>query len=285
MNSRYNDSAHASINSDQYIQTENINKPKGFISIDSRDRQPIEPVYKFRITKGETNATFNMSEVARIACETVSFFWTVPNINPRNNKIIWEQGGNEYTAEIPEGWYNHLTLGPAIQTAMNAQVAGSVVTVNGVEKGFSMSYTNAAPVIFKETGLNRDIIDITGWKRNISGVGFFGIVPDIYYTRYIDIISPTINTYQRLRDEDSNGKNTDLVVRIYTDDNERISQKKTYEPTNVFFVNMNPKWMVYVKSRELGEIEFRLLDEYGDFPYISPVFGSPEFIIQFQTES
>jgi hypothetical protein len=260
--------------------------PNGWIPLRSADKNIYEPINNFTLQKG--TAEFKMRTVNRIAVSTVYFQWTTPNINIKNNVIKWTEGINTRTAIVPEGFYNLSDFRTALEIAMNV-VSSYIITLtlNSVRKGYSIDLSATGNLIFIDTGLRRDIVNMLGWTRYEQSALFLGKIPQLYYTRYIDICSNTLNQYQYLRDEDSNGKTTDMVTRVYSGfgnvDND-ISSSPYFKPSLITYQNNQFKWMQYVRSRVLGTIDIKLVDEFGDLLYVSSTFGDPEFIVQLITE-
>jgi hypothetical protein len=255
----------------------------GWLPLRSSDKNVYEPINNFTLQKG--TAEFKMRTVNRIAVSTVYFQWTTPNINIKNNVIKWTEGINTRTAIVPEGFYNLSDFRIALEIAMNV-VSSYIITLtlNSVRKGYSIDLSATGSLIFIDTGLRRDIVTMLGWTRYEQSALFLGKIPKLYYTRYCDIVSHNLNQYQYLRDEDSNGKTTDIITRVYTAFTGDVSTHTYFTPVLIAYENPQYKWMKYVRSRVLATVDIKLLDEYGDLLYISPTFGDPEFIIQLITE-
>ena len=270
------------------VLVEDLTTPRGWLTISSDDKSEYEPINNFKINKKDSY--FSMNGVQRIAVSTVSFKWTIPNITPRNNIIQWtESGGPVLSVSIPEGFYNISDFASKLSLLMNAVSAGTIIISQQTEiRGYALDFTSTLPTVFIKAPTNkRDIPKMLNWKYDISSLNFFGAVPMLYYTRYISICSNSLNTYQKIRDEDSNGRVTDLLCRVYneTKDTElNITDPLNYLPNTVYFWNESFKWMAYVKSRQLSNIDIKLYDEFGDFLYTSELLGEPRFTLQFITE-
>jgi hypothetical protein len=260
--------------------------PNGWIPLRSVDRNIYESGNNFTLTKG--TGDFKMRTVNRMAVAGVYYQWSTPNINIRNNVIKWTEGINTRTAIVPEGFYNISDFKTALEIAMNAVSSYTItLTANTIVKGYSIDLSATGSLTFIDTGLRRDIVTMLGWIRNEQSALFLGKIPELYYTRYVDVCSNTLNQYQYLRDEDSNGKTTDIITRVYSGF-ENVVNDITYspyfKPSLITYQNNQFKWMMYVRSRVLGSIDIKLYDEHGDFLYISPQFGDPTFVIQLITE-
>lgn len=267
----------------------NINvesSPNGWIPLRSVDKNIYETGNNFTLTKG--TGDFKMRTVNRLAVAGVYYQWSTPNVNIKNNVIKWTEGINTRTAIVPEGFYNLSDFRTALEIAMN--VASSYIitlTLNSVRKGYSIDLSATGSLTFIDTGLRRDVVTMLGWTRYEQSNAFRGKIPELYYTRYVDVCSNTLNQYQYLRDEDSNGKTTDIITRVYSGFENvvnDIADSPYFKPSLITYQNNQFKWMIYVRSRVLGSIDIKLYDEHGDFLYISPEFGDPTFIIQLITE-
>lgn len=255
----------------------------GWLPLRSADKNPYEPINNFTLQKG--TAEFKMRTVNRIAVSTVYFQWTTPNINIKNNVIKWTEGINTRTAVVPEGFYNISNFKTALEIAMNAVSSYTItLTENNIIKGYSIDLSATGSLIFIDTGLRRDIVTMLGWTRYSQSNIFLGQIPHLYYTRYCDIVSHNLNQYQYLRDEDSNGKTTDIITRVYTAFTGDVSTHTYFSPILIAYSNSQYKWMIYIRSRVLASIDIKLVDEFGDLLYISPTLGDPHFIIQLITE-
>lgn len=267
----------------------NINvesSPNGWIPLRSVDKNIYETGNNFTLTKG--TGDFKMRTVNRLAVAGVYYQWSTPNVNIKNNVIKWTEGINTRTAIVPEGFYNLSDFRTALEIAMN--VASSYIitlTLNSVRKGYSIDLSATGSLTFIDTGLRRDVVTMLGWTRYEQSNAFRGKIPELYYTRYVDVCSNTLNQYQYLRDEDSNGKTTDIITRVYSGFENvvnDIADSPYFKPSLITYQNNQFKWMIYVRSRVLGSIDIKLYDEHGDFLYISPEFGDPNFVVQLITE-
>lgn len=269
--------------------TNDIRNPNGIIALNSFFKDKSESINNCSLGRPNSSG-FNMYNVSRIACSAYSFEWIIPNINPRNNKITFTQGINTYVATIPTGFYSSSDLFTTIETKMMA-VAPIVVTVvlSSQIDGERPILASSLPIVFVDSvpKLRRDIPDILGWAKNTAPNTLYTgtIYNALFYTRYVDICSPSLNTYQRLRDEGTSGKLSDILVRVYNLEGVvDYSNIKPAIPRSITKEIQNLKWIVYVPSRVLGSIQIQIFDEFGDFLYIDPQFGEPTFALTLTTE-
>jgi len=261
-------------------------------------------------------------------CPTVVSSFGINGVNVSNNVLYYAyyQTSTGVTTNtsviIPEGNYTPTSLAATVQALIRAAALTPTlftVTFNppftgigsiaGAGGQFVFATNVAGDTFALQTygtgGLNSEILGTIayrtaklfgfGQEAYIAGVGGSGIVkghtPNMLYTDYVDIRSPTLTKYKRVKDTNSTAAaNQDIIARVYltgnntaTDpgtnsstanlnaitggDNTRVPM--TYLPIiNVSWITPNfNKWSV---EESLSSIDFELFDMYGNSLYWNP---------------
>lgn len=247
-----------------------------------------------------------MLKVARYAVIDVNFHWNFTTFNKNNNKIVLLHDGNKYTVEIPEGdfyYHNWETARNVIETALQT------VTIPAVTNDIAVTFTDlfqipTYTITWPSAGASwgfvqvqgsggkgaLDVIGITSYEYDPATEDYRIVVtpsladpePEIVtssavnfsYTRYVDIVSQDINTYNPLIDEASNPKISDVLCRIYAYPNMVVHPLNPGEyvtgtidygfPHYISYQIANLKWMDYVTSRSLGSMRIQVFDDAGN---------------------
>lgn len=268
------------------------NKTNGYLLLNSRDRNPNEDVVNFRLTG---QSYFASGDIDSMAVDSVSFQYAIPNVNIRNNQIIIKVGLSEYTATMPEAFYNIEEFRLALEVTLNSTASTAVFTVDYDDAGGTITDPQRLNKRFKivstelfyfvKTNLSNDLAKMAGYTYDeVYELEKIGGYNDIQYTSFIDIISDSLHQYAYINDEDSGAKTTNILVRVipdvdklrFTSNGEDDDGGILTRPVNIHFEIINKKWITYLPTRNLAQIDLRLQDEYGDELY-NPDKGKQTF--------
>jgi len=271
--------------------------------VDSADRDDAGELADFQVSK--KGGPFNMLKVGRYAVIDVNFHWNFTTFNKNNRDIILLCDGVEYPIQLPETdfyYHNYNTVKTALQDAL--RTAPTPIT-NDITVIFTTPFQIPTYSIVWPSGTlpwgfvipngrggkgALDVIGISGYKFNPATDDYRIVVtptisnpnPEIVtsaavnlvYTRYVDVVSQDINTYNPLIDEASNPKISDVLCRIFAYPNmvihpilpgETVLGNAEYGyPHYISYQISNLKWMDYVSSRSLGSMRVQVFDDAGN---------------------
>ena len=276
---------------------------QAYLILDSKNRQNNEPITNMTITKN--GGYFSMSKPYMYALNYVNFPWWIRNCTSRNNKIsvLHVGSGTTYNSTIPIGFYNVEQFAPALQAALNSggYPAPFTVTINADN---TITVSSAAPFVPLSSGQDRSPLEMVGMKIYTAPVNIADSItthtgiPQLYYTRYVDLISDHLNKSQYIPDEVSNSGASNILVRLSGDDG---GGTDVIPPANFgsggiitrphriqFGVNVL-KWVRWA-SPHAGEalggtIDIRIIDEYGKEAEVMFPTSYPDFSLGFVTRS
>jgi hypothetical protein len=272
---------------------------RSLLLIDSKHRDPSDPINDFGIARD--GSSFNMINIRRLAATEINFPWNFRNVSKRNNKFrfsVPDDGHIVHVATLPPGFFDYKSLRLIIEQQFSNNTFEPPFVDPNIPAQFRMLwsdkefvydiYSNDLNVmsglrILKEPFIKTDIWDLAGFSQyygqdvNMAQpIGTKGVMPKAFYTRYVDIVSPDLNTYNPIVDETSSYSSTNIVARIYpfagTSQNRWgdiqmdgvTVQGSRHMPHVVNYQIHTPKWMDYAPDRALGLLRFRVLDEFGD---------------------
>jgi hypothetical protein len=289
----------------QRVLSVDLPPSQAFLQLDSKSRQKGEKITNMNLTKAGNY--FSMSKPYMYALQYVSFHWHIPNVNPRNNKISWTDGsgtGTIYESTIPTGYYNLENFAPALETALNNGGFPSTftVTIDALITGRTLTISCTGNFVPKSSGLDRSPWEMAGIclpQPSPNQVNTYTGIPELYYTRYVDIISDQMNRSQYITDESSNYPTSNVLVRVFGDDGssgDDIIPESEWgtggvitRPHKVVFSTDFPKWVSWSQphaNQALGAtIDIRLVDEYGKELYVPDPFCYPNISLIFLTRS
>lgn len=274
---------------------------QAFLQLDSKSRQKGEKITNMNLTKAGNY--FSMSKPYMYALQYVSFHWHIPNINPRNNKISFYDKGDGilYEATFPTGYYNLENFATAFETALNSSgfPTAFTVTINPLTTGRTLTISNASNFRPISSGLDRSPWEMAGVCLDAQESNLFTGIPELYYTRYVDIISDQMNRSQYITDESSNYPTSNVLVRVFGDDGssgDDIIPESEWgtggvitRPHKVVFSTDFPKWVSWSQPHANqalgGTIDIRLVDEYGKELYVPDPLCYPNISLIFLTRS
>jgi hypothetical protein len=110
----------------------------------------------------------NIAKIQQVEVISAEVPYTFYVINSTNCAISWSSGATVYTANVPVGNYTITTFLPALQTAMNAVMAGFTVTYSTVT--FKITFANATAFSILGTSTISDIIGLSGTTASAASV-------------------------------------------------------------------------------------------------------------------
>ena len=252
---------------------------------------------------GDGQSPLSLRKIKRIAFDQYTGTGNSPNINRTNNQIIFRSSNTafavDHVAIIPEGYYNTVAQGlAALIIALNAAAPPSGIV-------FASAVYDAAAGAASDPQRAR-LVGVGGtfsfapqslmgrFGRYLFGIPFVPFVQPgnqiptpaafaaqatgnlpigqilLLSTRWIDIISQGLNEYTKNPSSGNDFGSNNLVARIY------ITQPTLDASTTVMFrlptlIENVQVWTNYERSRQMGSLDFTLLDEFGRLLYRAPL--------------
>jgi len=244
--------------------------------------------------------------ISRIALTELNFNWAIPTVNGFNDKFVLTQSlvapavvDIVVSATIPHGWYNFTDLALAIQTALNAAAALTVLTgtfqvsVDAETFFFKVQYTFGAgedgytPLI-----TTNDLSTMLGFNgRHLWSApaaitaSITGNFPTLTYTPYIDIVSQRLTKNQHIYDNSSSESSPirSLLARIYLnpdgvvvrDDEDKILGRYPFTIKKEF---QYPKQIAWEPTENVDSIDLLVLDWKGRQLYNIPAASNDSVV-------
>lgn len=226
----------------------------GFLSIHSDDR-PDKNKSSNRIRFENLNLIY--SNVSAIGLSSYTLFNSTTNINDNNNTLGVSDGVTSYPVTLANKNYDLTTFIADLETELNAQAfAGFSVVLDPDNNSINISNAVAFQ-FFRIENLGRDLAGVAGMPYEILSNSHIG-VPDLTYSKYIDVVSYDLNRDNTQQDKGNSGFNAATMGRIYI--------KEHTEPSNICYEYKNIKWCRLRRGVDIGSVEISLIDEYGK-PY------------------
>lgn len=216
------------------------------------------------------NSTLFARYVNKLSVSALFMTWLSPNVNPRNNSVTFYSTNSTltHTVTVPEGFYTTpLTIMNALVTALNTASGASGLIfshlINPLQPssstltatGGSYHFITSSPMIVKGSHLIGLPIDQTDTVSKTVGA------IHLYYTRWVDITSTTLTKHTVNPNTSNKFGNNSLLLRSYT--------KKHFDGTNnLFELVQNRNWMRWDISENISNVDFRVLDEFGELLYV-----------------
>jgi hypothetical protein len=214
------------------------------------------------------NSIVNVRRVSRISPTAYRGYWNIPNVNPKNNVLVFRTGGVTYTITIPEGYYTVADLVTTTVALMNAAVGGPWVLTatllpNSVNVyNFSLNLGNTLEFIggsaswsLPDAPLSEYLLD---FRRNGGLVNSFTCNPRAVYTPYIDIASAVLTQDSKTGQVDLS-QPANFIHRQHI--NNPLPNFISEEIINGVIINVSP-------FRMLSSIDISLTDSSGTYLYI-----------------
>lgn len=203
----------------------------------------------------------------------------IPNVNVKNNTVVYALGGILSTGTIPIGFYTAAAFGPVLETAMNtalpAPAAPFTVTYNAPTKQFVVN--NVGTFFFlpnssfiqrgkRLAGFAEDTVPTT---QKISGFACMA------YTRYLVIESPQLNAFTKNPYTMSNPLFANIIgfVTLANPDTPSLINEQYNRDLalNQF------------TATQIAHISITIKDEYGESPFEVAIGSNCEFVILIST--
>lgn len=212
--------------------------------------------------------------ITRLKVRSFGINFIVPNVNPRNNSVVFYSsitGGTPWNVIIPEGVYTSpVSLMAALVTALN-----SISFSTGLTFTATPLTSQYGPTVYSLTSVGGNYIFDLNSKAIKFGFPLWNLPIDqvfsnskivgsigLQYTRWVDICSNTLNRHVKTRNISNNGVNN-IVYRIYIDPNPLLPFQFSSQP-NIPAFNYN-------NQEPANIIDFQLIDEFGEIIYVPPV--------------
>jgi hypothetical protein len=268
--------------SDEQQVDENLEPPfvrvrdgnESFIYADSEARSDFSNPVSY--TLGGGNFQFYARKLKRIAAEGTQLALCIPNINPRNNVVLFFSTvtGLTHTATIPEGHYNTVAAGvAALVAALNAAVppsglvfAGVINPLNG--RQFTLTAVGGlyhfivgnplSTMMTRGRYLFNLPIDQTDTAAKTVGAVYLA------YTRHFDILSNSFVEYSKNPACSNSRMPNSQIARVFL-------KSPTSPPGGLLTPTDDLSFNVYVNSastnynrgRALEVLDISLIDEFG----------------------
>jgi hypothetical protein len=266
-----------------------------------------------------------LGEIKRVTATDINFPWVTPNVNIRNNlfylRIADDVDGlnaADYYLEIDEGWYTPAELSNAIENKANTvgwtnivgvtQILGTdwVFTNDPITSAFIVTaptgppdyffgyVSTSSPIVQQNGGGNRQLNTMMnffpGIAENFVGqylAGDVGGIPTMAYTQYVDFVSNSLTNFQRLKDTLTQFNYTNIVYRLYLNNELGMPQTPTSffgsRPSVIYRQINNPKPMLWNKNQMLSAIDMKLYDDTGNLLYIPSInWSSADYLMGLQ---
>ena len=268
--------------------------------VDSEDRynsypqRRTSPTFPFTMSIVKNQALLN-GFFKRVALTELRMYWTLPNIHQAwgNNTITWNTGGTNYTATIPDGFYDLDSLMATIQDLIRTAPSGSIATfiaLANVDGTSSYSSGGATTFFFPApTSSVKTLYDMLNLITTTAATSAQGGVANLRSTDYVDIVCSQLTYNQKLKDGSSAVFNRDIVERVYLDDTTKSLgrfntnlftaagaangfQAAAYDITNftngctpftIYRQFSLPKQIRWDDAQPLGNLIFELFDDQG----------------------
>lgn len=281
---------------------------QGWLTVDSKDRNKGDGGFPQAITDFRINkvaSSMQVGQIEKFQLTEVNFHWYIPNITPRNNVgQFWDTGGGVHTFTIAPGYYTLETFAPALEAALVGTGYGTfTVTVLTGTGGQRLEIENAfgtwAPIPNPIAGLSASVWSVAGVSRDAytaqdAVAGFkYTLKYRGWYTRYIDIVSTDLTSYQRIISEGTHEPAGALLVRIHANSMHEFQKEADRgtgwiysRPCLIQHIDMPSRFFDWRPDRSFGDgFGFRLLDEYGQPLYVEDPTNYPDFTLTFKTQS
>lgn len=247
----------------------------GMLQVDSLFRDSGTP-WEFMVSF--TNYTRG---IRRVALNFAQFWLTIPNINIKNNTLVYFDNGDATfkTATLTPGFYNLNTLATELQTALNASVPAPVapfaVAVNPNQ--FNLTVTNANQFYFDPTSafIVRGKFCAGFTESTTLTTSLSSGVCKLFYTDYLVIESQQLSNYTKNVSIGSNDIMSNIVGLVAIDDGSYPHRRSSYYS--------DKQWIHFFASTQITNLNIRIVDMYGENP--EPIaLGDPHFEIEIYTQ-
>jgi hypothetical protein len=259
-----------------------------FLHLDGGSKDRNSDLNNSVFTIGTQENRLYTRKIQRFSLAGVQLGLNTPNINPRNNVVIFESSpGVIHTSSIPEGYYESLDTAiagsalTALETALNSATPASGITftvswprsTNPVASKFQGLITATAPFRFFEDPSNLMLV---------KGATLFNLPRDqnftvsktlgaafLVYSRYIDVCSYALTQYSK-NPTSSNQGPSNLYARFFLTP---AFNTHAISSTELDFAILPPSTEAtnFNRSRAFEKVDITLRDEFGDLFYIPSI--------------
>jgi hypothetical protein len=265
-----------------------------FLCVDSFDRNQTaeeaqvvrQPINNFVLTKRQpfVSGYFN-----RIGLTELRFPFSTPNINARNNKIVFLDASNvSFTITVPEGFYTPSELATELDNQLTTDISGQTWAVTYEDTEASFQIVSNANFVVQPFNY--------GTKRTLRGLFYMlngqtlapattwisSPMPNMAYTQYVDVVSRTLTQFQTTKDNSTRDNQvTAIIARIYLNNysSEGVGQGDATagiywsgcRPALVYRFYNVPKYSSWSPGQFIDQIDIQLLDDCGELLY----YGAP----------
>lgn len=188
--------------------------------------------YDFQITKSESmmNGFFT-----RIGISEIIFNWSIPNINPKTNSVIfyWQDRTGEHSAVITllPGFYTPAQLAQSLTELLDNVLPGTVAAYGNLNLP-NFTFVPPADTVIRFAPLDynsaeypfppstKQLFDLLGLTYGEGGT-YSGTITGAYTLcqacRYVDIVCPQLSYNMTLRDSTSQPASRNVLCRLYLD--------------------------------------------------------------------
>ena len=247
----------------------------GMLQMDSRDRVSGQP---WAFTVNFSNYTRG---IKRIALNFVQLWNTIPNINVKNNVLVYFDNGDATfkTATLTPGFYNLTQIATELQTALNASVPPPVApfTVTSSATQYNLNVTNVNSFFFDQTSSfmvrGVDMCDFP--FSNVLTTSLTSNVCKLLYTNYFVLTSNELVNYSKNVNVSSNPAISNIVGLVSLDDGTYPHRRTAYYS--------DKQWINFFPSTQITNLNMRILDQYGEDP-VEIALGDPHIEIEIYTQ-
>ena len=260
--------------------TTNLRNNVGFLNLD------INPDLTQNINSGFVTSNIGVRSkidlrgISRLSLTFIFYPYTIPNVNNKNNIIVFRYNGAPFSIQLDNGFYTTETeLMTEIIDKMNA-AAGSAI---------AFSFLHGFGTLDAQGGNTMQILEANKmkwlWDPEIENgdtqTKKFGPVI-LLYTRYFDIKSKILTEDTVSLNVTSDDGASSIISRIHLDNRNIFG-------TTVGFEILNSNWIRIRPDRALTQIDIDINDEYNELLELPPVNGPNNtetlyFVLQFNYE-
>jgi hypothetical protein len=229
----------------------------------------------------------------RLALTQIQWQWYTPTIiEDRNDLLLLDiagAAGNTIIVKLDPGFYTYAALATEMQRAILTTAAGTAagVTVTftdgrfvftAVTAAYTLAFVATAEILSEDNNIaNRTYITIGATTTDTPAAVITTGIPTMLYSRYYDILSTKLTTYQKVKDATTNPFNTsqEIIARVYA----TAPNTTTTSSTSLFEIPwvMNisfpvPKSIRWSPNQAIADFDIRVIDEYGQQMYWSKDF-------------
>lgn len=240
----------------------------GHIVIRSRDRNKSLSPSPADVFINSNISYFSNSNIRSIEGESFEAYYAVPNINPRNNTLVIDDGGTSYPVPVPEDYYDYDSLASALETQLNTLGLGAFSVDWDTTNANKFTLTSPVAVsIVQYPPQRKDLSEVMGFTQDVNGTVFLGTLPDLTYTRNIYVVSDAFHDRKRIDDQTSTPLLNNLVmeVPVYWNEYHNINE---LVPRNIFHQPNVPKKINFDNTTTISNIDVRLYDDQGEVLYV-----------------